>query len=58
MEVKRFTIGRKPYVFRNYGDGWDVYYAGRARLELLEEGCSSFKDAYDIAAEHSTKGGH
>lgn len=55
MEIKRLTIGCKRYVFRNYGDGWDVYYAGGARLELLEEGCCTFKYAYNIAAEHSTK---
>lgn len=55
MEIKRLTINCKQYVFRNYGDGWDVYYYNGERLELLEEGCSSFKNAYTIAAEHSTE---
>lgn len=55
MEIKRLTINRHQYVFRNYGDGWDAYYYNGHKLEILEEGCSSFKAAYDIAAEHATK---
>lgn len=55
MEIKRLTINKRRYVFRNYGDGWDVYYYNGYKLELLEEGCASFKAAYDIAAEHATK---
>lgn len=55
MEIKRLTINQRRYVFRNYGDGWDAYYYNGHKLELLEEGCSTFKDAYTIAAEHATK---
>lgn len=53
MQIKHVKINCKRYILRNYGDGWDVYYAGGESLELLEEGCSSFEDAYKIAREHS-----
>ena len=55
MEIKRATILGRLYVFRNYGDGWDVYYYNGRKNELLEEGCASWEAAYKIAAEHSEK---
>ena len=55
MEVKRLNIRTHKYIFRNYGDGWDVYYHDNDELELLEEGCSTFNQAYSIAAEHAYK---
>lgn len=53
MQIKRLTINNNLYLFRNYGDGWDVAYYNGRKLELLEEGCASWEYAYGIAAEHA-----
>lgn len=51
MQVKTTIINMRKYLFRNYGDGWDVYYVNGTKPQMLEEGCYSFEDAYNIAAE-------
>lgn len=53
MDIKRATILGRLYIFRNYGDGWDVYYHNGRKNELLEEGCASWEAAYKIATEHA-----
>ena len=56
MQIKHVKINCKRYVIRNYGDGWDVHYVGGSEgIELLEEGCSRYEEAYKIAEEHSRK---
>lgn len=54
MELYKRRFNGKLYIFRNYGDGWDVVYAG-STLVLLEEGCSTMDEAIAIAKEHAYK---
>ena len=55
MEFKRLCLNGHNYTLSNYGDGWDVYYRYGNKVECLEEGCSTYQEAYNIAVEHSTK---
>lgn len=54
MELYRHRYNGKLYIFRNYGDGWDVYYVSNTHV-LLEEGCSTMDEAIAIAKEHAFK---
>lgn len=54
MRILKHRYNGKLYVFRNYGDGWDVYYVSSTHV-LLEEGCSTMDEAIAIAKEHAFK---
>jgi hypothetical protein len=56
-KITERIINNQTFVFRNCGDGWDVYHAygdvDDFHLNKLEEGCATFEEAIKIAEEYA-----
>ena len=56
-KIIRRVINNQTFVFRNYGEGWDVYNEyddiDGFHLNLLEEGCATREEALKIAEEYA-----
>lgn len=52
MHLTKRHYNRRWYLFRSYGDGWDVFWFDKS-LIVVEEGCSTLQEAINCAKNHA-----